>query len=126
MKKQPGKQEFGAWGEQVAREYLQSLGYRIITGNYRCRGGELDLIGLEGRVWCFIEVKTRRKNHFGYGYEALTRSKQKRMIFAARYFLNQKALFDIPCRFDVVSIDFLDRATYEVSLIKNAFGASGF
>jgi putative endonuclease len=49
----------GRAAEQRAAEYLLNLGYTIITRNYRIRGGEIDLIALEGDELVFVEVRWR-------------------------------------------------------------------
>ena len=98
--------ELGKWGEQQARHFLESQGYKIVAQNYRCYCGEIDLIAKMAEVWCFIEVKTRRNSRFGYGYQALTPAKQEHLINSAYHYLQTNQLTDIPVRFDVVSIDF--------------------
>ena len=50
----------GAAGEKAAAKYLRRRGYRIVARNYRCRGGEIDLIALDADTIVFVEVKTRR------------------------------------------------------------------
>jgi putative endonuclease len=124
MDKSGKKQRTGKWGEERAAEYLIKLGYQIITRNFRGNFGEIDLIGMEGAVWCFIEVKTRRQERFGKGSDAITLQKKKHIIRAAYAFINEKGLHEAPLRFDVVSIDNGPNG-YQFTLIRNAFMVMG-
>lgn len=115
------KKNLGDWGEQTAANFLKEQGYLLIDHNFRCPYGEIDIIAKEGPIWCFIEVKTRNNLAFGYGYDSVTRLKQKHIIKVAQYYLNKAALYDDPARFDVVSIDFFSATDYKIELIRNAF-----
>ncbi len=121
MPKFSSKKELGDWGEKVALEYLTSRGYRFVAAKYRCVYGEIDLICMDGSVWCFIEVKTRKNPSFGEGYYGVTPVKVKHLTKAAIMYLAQHRLGDVPARFDIVSIDFVTGSEYKISLIKNAF-----
>lgn len=115
------RKTLGDWGEKLAVEYLQEHGYAIIESNYRCRYGEIDIVAKEGPVWCFVEVRTRKSNRFGRGFESITAVKRTHISKTAAFFLNQRRLDDAPARFDVVSIDFYAEMKYKIELIKNAF-----
>ena len=115
------RKTLGDWGEQQAVEYLQKHGYAIIESNFRCRYGEIDIVAKEGPVWCFVEVRTRKSNRFGRGFESITAVKRIHITKTAVFFLNQRRLDDAPARFDVVSIDFYTETEYKIELIKNAF-----
>lgn len=98
-------QSLGKYGEQLAVQYLQSKGYRIIARNLRNKLGEIDLVAKDGAVICFVEVKTRKSLQFGAPYEAVGRHKQYKMAQLAMAYLNdQTTLTTVPARFDVVSI----------------------
>lgn len=122
MKLLSNKKELGAWGERIAADFLKTQGYEIITQNYRCRYGEIDLICKEKTVWCFVEVKTRKSAAFGEGFLSVTHQKQKHMINVALNYLSKASLVDVPARFDIVSISVSGIAEYKIDLIKNAFG----
>ena len=62
---QSQKQILGKEGEQIAEDYLKRKGYRLVARNFRCPGGELDLIVLDRKVVVFVEVKTRSDHRFG-------------------------------------------------------------
>lgn len=115
------KKTLGNWGEKLAVEYLQKQGYVIIESNFYCRYGEIDIVAKEGPVWCFVEVRTRKSNSFGRGFESITAVKRTHITKTAIFFLNQRRLDDAPARFDVVSIDFYTGTDYKIELIKNAF-----
>lgn len=117
------KQVLGKEGERIAEQYLKKKGYKLIERNYRCHGGELDLIVLDRRVVVFVEVKTRTGQGFGSPFEAVEYHKQKRMIQAAQFFLMEKRLHQRDARFDVVGVSWLDREPV-VEHIENAFELS--
>lgn len=113
------RQLFGRDGERLAERYLQQKGYKLVERNYR-RGGEIDLIMLDRKVIVFVEVKSRSDHQFGNPLEAVESRKQKRMIQAAQFFLNEKGLHNREARFDVVGISWLGQQP-AVEHIENAF-----
>lgn len=117
------RQILGRQGERVAEQFLQSQGYKLVERNYRCRGGEVDLILLDRRVIVFVEVKTRTGHRFGSPLEAVPRRKQRRMSLAARLFLHEKKLHQRDARFDVVGISWPGGVPL-VEHVKNAFDVS--
>jgi putative endonuclease len=117
------RQLFGKDGERVAEQYLRKKGYTLVERNYRCRGGEVDLIVLDRKVIVFVEVKTRSGHSFGTPAEAVESRKQQRMVQAAQFFLNNKGLHEREARFDVVGITWLKGAPH-VEHIQNAFEVS--
>lgn len=100
------KRSLGGLYERKAADYLVSQGMKILCMNYRCRLGEIDLIGEDQGTIVFAEVKYRCKNTCGYGFDAVDYRKQKRISKTASYYLvTHKGTLDVPCRFDVVSFD---------------------
>ncbi|MCC8044755.1 MAG: YraN family protein [Clostridiales bacterium] len=111
------KHAVGAQYEVQAASHLNSLGYRILCHNYRCRMGEIDLIASDEKYLVFIEVKYRSDESNGSALEAVDVKKQRRIIRAARWYLMEKHLpEDTPVRFDVVAFD-----KEEIRVIKDAF-----
>ncbi|MCD7885305.1 MAG: YraN family protein [Lachnospiraceae bacterium] len=111
------KRAVGTRYEDLAAAHLISLGYRILSRNYRCRAGEIDLIASEKGYLVFIEVKYRSDESNGSASEAVDAKKQKRIIRAARWYLMERHLpDDTPVRFDVVAFD-----KEETRVIKDAF-----
>jgi len=109
----------GRKGEERAARFLVGRGYKILDRNYRTTSGELDLIALHEGVVVFVEVKTRTSNAFGAPELAVTPQKQQRMIKAALGYINNRKLYQMPCRFDVVAIN--EASEHEIELIQNAF-----
>jgi putative endonuclease len=97
-------QTLGRIGEDLACRELERSGCAILARRYRRRGGELDIIALDGQTIVFVEVKTRDGNEFGAGVEAVTGLKRRRMGEVAVDYLARHRLAGRPCRFDVVSI----------------------
>ncbi len=99
------KRQLGSSKEELAAGYLAKQGVRVIQKNYRVRQGEIDLIGYDGDVLVFVEVKYRSAEEAGLPEEAVTAAKQRQISKVALFYLNQHKLgTDIPCRYDVVAI----------------------
>jgi putative endonuclease len=99
-----GKQRQGQLWEQKARDYLQEQGLRLVEANYRCKGGEIDLIMRHGDELVFVEVRQRASSSHGGAAASITPAKVRRMVRAAQTYLLRFA--HVPaCRFDVVAID---------------------
>jgi putative endonuclease len=120
MTPENSKQALGREGERLAELFLKKKGYRLVERNYRCRGGEVDLILLDRKVVVFVEVKTRTDEVFGSPLEAVEPRKQRRMILAAQLYLHQKSLHERDARFDVVGISWPGTEPV-LEHIKNAF-----
>ena len=75
-----GNTAFGRMGEDRACLYLEEKGMVLVTRNFRCKHGEIDLIMKDGSVFVFVEVKTRRSRLYGEPIEAVTvRSEERRV-----------------------------------------------
>jgi len=94
--------EIGALGEQLAVDYLRSLGLRVLTRNWRCRYGELDVVAADDAACTvvFVEVKTRTTDQFGGVAEAVTPMKVRRLRRLAGLWLATQ-----PESWDTVRID---------------------
>lgn len=90
--------------ELMAEQRLQSAGLQPLWRNYRCRGGEIDLIMRQGQTLIFVEVRYRADRRHGGAAASITRTKQQRVQLAARHYLQQHGLNEAQqaCRFDVV------------------------
>ena len=93
----------GLWGELYAARYLRDEGYRIVTGNYRRRVGEIDIVAQKDNVVCFIEVKTRGINPMFAPIEAVDEAKQSKIRATAGLFMKTVG-GDNEMRFDVIEI----------------------
>jgi putative endonuclease len=97
----------GKQGEIEAYLHLRALGYRIVATNFRVpyNRGEIDLIGWDDGVLCFIEVKTRTSADFAPPSTAVDPDKRKHIRSVARQYLRRLPVDrPPPCRFDIVSI----------------------
>lgn len=110
----------GRAGEKQAERYLRRQGHRIVTRNYRCPLGEIDLISLDDRTVVFVEVKTRTGREHADPQDAVNAAKQRRMTRAARYFIQQTGSHDRACRFDVIAIT-ADNGEMHIEHIPDAF-----
>ena len=118
-----GKKALGDFYEGVAARYLASRGVSIIERNVYNRGGEIDLIGLDGKVLVFFEVRYRKANSLVDPLGSITASKQKRLIRAASFYLHRNNLWDAETRIDVVGITPGTTSKYRVQWVKNAIQA---
>lgn len=119
--------ELGKIGETLACQHLQKHGYTIICRNYFSRFGEIDIIAEKGSILAIVEVKTRPENAMVSGLEAVTRSKQRKLIRTAVQYLSEHGLEKQP-RFDIIEITLHlneGRRLYTANHIENAFDASG-
>jgi putative endonuclease len=96
----------GAVAEALAARFLIARGLAIVGRNYRCRGGEIDLIARDGKTLVFVEVRLRRNRAFGDAAESITATKRRRLRLAAGYYLAGLAR-EPPCRFDAILLDTL-------------------
>lgn len=97
--------ELGRWGEQLAASHLESLGYKILERNWRCRRGEIDLVASAGEVLVFVEVKTRRGRDHGTPEEALTTAKVRRLLELSQRYLLEHDLENVDWRVDMVAVE---------------------
>ncbi len=112
----------GRRGEEEAYFHLRQAGYTIVARNYRSSTGrgELDMVGWEGGVLCFIEVKTRSSRNFLPAEAAVDGEKRRALSRTARAFL-RKIRGSPPVRFDVVSVYLEPGRPAEIVVFKSAF-----
>jgi putative endonuclease len=118
------RQQLGFLGENLAVAELTRRGYAILDRRYRTRRGEIDIVADDGGTIVFVEVKARATGDFGGGAEAVTPSKQRRLVSMAIDYLARRGLTDRPCRFDVIAIDDVDGASPVITVYCSAFDAS--
>src|SRR5271166_2421145 len=118
----------GQQGESEAYFYLRRHGYRMVATNFRVPGahGEIDLIGWDQDVLCFIEVKTRTDDSFAPPSTAVTTNKQQHIRSVAKAYLRRLSGERPPsCRFDVVSVvPARDEQPPQITVRKGAFSWS--
>lgn len=115
------KQSVGKKGEEVARAFLQSRGYKLEAVNYRTPAGEIDIVARDKAIMVFVEVKTRKSQTFGLPYEAVNLHKQKKIRQVAMQYLAEKAVKCRGIRFDVISILISSADNYQIDHLENAF-----
>ena len=93
----------GAQAEALACAHLERAGLRLVTRNYRCPPGEIDLIMRDGDTLVFVEVRYRKTDRFGSAAESVTAVKRGRLEAAASHYLAATTARN-PCRFDVVTL----------------------
>lgn len=104
LRSRTARQVIGQAGEDAALACLQQRGLTLVERNFRCKGGEIDLIMQDGDALVFVEVRKRADRLHGGAAASITPAKQKRLIVAAQHYL-QRYRMPPACRFDVVAID---------------------
>jgi putative endonuclease len=116
------KELLGRWGEKRCEKFLKRKGLKMLTRNFSCKTGEIDLIMVDcDRTLVFVEVKTRANEDFSPSESAVTRAKKTRMLRTVRYFLATNEIEDRPFRFDVVTIVLGEKGPAQIRHYKNAF-----
>ncbi|WP_456470594.1 YraN family protein [Caminibacter sp.] len=102
----------GNMGEDTAVEFLQNKNYTIVTRNFYCKGGEIDIIAYKNGVFHFIEVKS------GINFEPvynITPQKIKRIIKCAYFYMKKNKINEAFCIDAIIikneKIDFLENLT---------------
>jgi putative endonuclease len=115
----------GERGETLAYWHLRQAGYTIVARNRRARSGagELDLVGWDGPILAFVEVKTRTSQEAGPPEAAVSRAKQKRVVRAAKEYMHRLRGKPPNYRFDIVSVAWDPKVGLKVRLIRDAFKA---
>jgi putative endonuclease len=110
----------GRTGEDLAVAHYRRRGYTVLDRNYRCSGGEIDVVLRRGKVLVFCEVKARSSDRFGAPAEAVHPLKQDRIRRAAANWLVSRRPGRVDVRFDVFSV-IVRAGRIEVGCIPDAF-----
>jgi putative endonuclease len=126
----------GQEGEALAANYLIQNGYRIVLTNFKVpvgrnsQGaqitGEIDVIALEDETLCFVEVKTRRSAEFTPVITAVDLRKQRQITRTARIYRRIFRVFEMPYRFDVVTVLMPNDREPELELSRGFWDESKF
>lgn len=109
--------------ETAALGFLQRHGLRLLARNAQARGGELDLVMLDGETLVFVEVRYRATSAFGGGAASVDAGKRRKLVRAAQAFLLRHPQHaDVSCRFDVIDAAG-DPATPRIEWLQDAFRA---
>lgn len=112
----------GRVGEDYAVLWLEGHGYRVVGRNYHSRYGEIDIIAEDAQYIVFVEVKTRQDGGLVSPEEAVTRSKQKKLLLTAQQYLAQYSTALQP-RFDLAAVTARQGEPLGIKFYENAFGA---
>lgn len=121
---QLNKNNAGIQAEKLAATFLASHGLKLVTQNYHCRFGEIDLIMRDAKTLVFVEVKQRSSSQFGGAVASITPQKQQKIILTAQHFLQTQKLGDMPCRFDAIlmqGVSLKPTDLQQIEWIRNAF-----
>lgn len=110
--------EIGNLGENIAKDYLEKNNYRIISTNFMCKQGEIDIVAVDKKEIVFIEVKTRLNQNFGYAVDAVDEQKEKHIKRATQYFVYKNKIESLSIRFDIIEV-YLKKEKYIINHIKN-------
>lgn len=111
----------GGLAEAEACRYIKSIGMLPLCKNYKRFTGEIDLIAKDRDTIVFIEVKARKNNSKGSPAEAVTKTKQRRIIQTALMYLKENHIYSVKMRFDVAAI-----SEDGIKYIRSAFDAGQF
>lgn len=110
----------GSWGESVAVQFLEKNKYEILTRNFKCRQGEIDIIAKNKEYLIFVEVKTRSNIFYGIPSQAVNEKKKKNIYKATKYFLHVNKLEEHYIRFDVIEV-YIVKDKFEINHIKQVW-----
>ncbi len=120
----PSRAVFAAYCEDLAAGFLRRRGYRILSRNYRTRGGEIDIVAAAGKEIVFVEVKGKRGEDFGTPEEMVDRRKMACIVSAALVYLGGAETESAGCRFDVITVRHSPAGSI-IEHVKGAFDARG-
>jgi putative endonuclease len=115
------KDVLGRRGEDLAAHHLQQQGLVILSRNWRCRDGELDLVATDRSKLVVCEVKTRSASRFGSPAEAVDRAKARRIRRVAQVWLATHRVRWVQIRFDVVAVVAEPGRPVEITHYRGAF-----
>lgn len=114
------KHILGLYGEKLAGNYLQALGYEIVERNWRCRLGEIDLIVKDKNRYIFVEVKTRNGAGYGHPLEAITETKLRKIRVLVGEWCRSRQISGIEVRIDAVGV-LVEHGKVQLEHLKQVF-----
>lgn len=116
------KKAMGNAAEDTGAAWLESMGMRILERNYRCRVGEIDIIGLMDGMLVMVEVRSRSSADRGSPAESVNYRKKLKLRQVATWYLCKNNKADNACRFDVLSLLYnKNKTSVQIEWIRNAF-----
>lgn len=115
------KDDLGRAGEQIAARYLTREGYVLLSRNWRCQHGELDIVALDHDEIVVVEVKTRTSERFGHPFEAIDRRKLARVWRLAMWWCatNHDAAHGAPIRVDAIGLTGRGDGTFRLEHLRD-------
>jgi putative endonuclease len=120
----PAHLHLGKVSEQKAAKHLKNKGYRILTRNYNCMQGEIDLVAFQEGMVVFVEVRAKTDSAGPDPLETIDGGKRRRLIKAAHHYIQHHGLLRYPVnfRFDVIALRYSPDGTIrEMEHIEDAF-----
>lgn len=114
--------DFGKIAEDLAAEYLQKNGYKVVTRNFRFQKAEIDIIAEKENLIIIVEVKARSTDAFILPQEAVTKTKIRSIVSAANHYLEEFNRSN-EVRFDIISVLPDERKNLIIEHIIDAFEA---
>lgn len=111
---------FGNLAEQLAADFLEKKGYKILVKNYRYQKAEIDIIASFEKLIIIVEVKARGSDIFMEPQEAVTKKKIKSLVMAADFFMKDRNL-DQEVRFDIIAVLPDERKKLQITHLEDAF-----
>ena len=111
--------DLGHQGEDIAVDYLEKQGYKILDRNWMCGHKDLDIVAVKDGTLVIVEVKTRSSTDWGDPENFVTDKKIKRIVHSADAYIRFRCL-DMDVRFDIISV-LLDGEDFKLEHIEEAF-----
>jgi len=115
------KKEMGRQAEDLAAQFLQSKGWRVIDRNWACHVGELDLVLHRGDTTLFVEVRSTVRGDLDTLHHTVNRTKQRKVAGAAEVWLTTHPTYLGTCRFDVLTLKFDENGHSRIRHYPDAF-----
>lgn len=112
--------DFGNLAEQLAADFLEKKGYKILVTNFRYQKAEIDIIASFENLIIIVEVKARGSDIFMEPQEAVTKKKIKSLVMAADFFMKDRNL-DQEVRFDIIAVLPDERKKLQITHLEDAF-----
>ncbi len=123
IRSEPQRDALGERGENLAARHLRNLGYKIITRNFRCNLGEIDIVARDGKTLVFAEVKTRELDD-PTPEDQVNAFKRHQLTKAAKFYLSRYGVPQPPARFDVVAVVWPNNSAPQIRHTPHAFEAT--
>ncbi|MDN3695589.1 YraN family protein [Chryseobacterium tructae] len=114
--------DFGKIAEDLAADYLQNNGYKVLVRNFRFQKAEIDIIAEKDKFIIIVEVKARSTDAFMLPQEAVTKTKIRSIVSAANHYMEEFNKQN-EVRFDIISVLPDENRNLTIDHISDAFQA---